>query len=233
MQFIEKLRKHKIAVGVVIALLVSGLIFWIWSNRINNEALQQQRDLITADNNVAIVLSTCLDNSGQSAKIVLQQYKSLKDLFVATAQARYQDESSANAAIQGGSMFSGIREDYPKIDQTTWNTLLGIVVGCRKEVADEQKNLQFWAGEFDKWRQTGGIFEKGIRNNYPNELLYTKGPDGKEIHGMEALKHLMTPITIKDAKIAMENREMPEQDLFGGNQPTSAPTPVPTATPTR
>lgn len=230
-KFMELIKKYKWAAAIAVLLVLGLIVYGVmsWHNGIMNTGREKQRDLVTLNRGIETSLSNCLDSGATAAKVVLQQNTSLKDLYVKTAAARYENDSAANEAIRGGSMFSAIRESYPTIDQKTWNDLLTLVVACRKDVKDAQDRLQHDAGEFDKWRTTGGVIERTVRNNFPNDELTATDQKGNVLIGDAALKYLTKVISIADAKSAMDTGKMPEQDLFG--KPTTAP--VPTASPTR
>lgn len=231
-QFTELLKKYKLAAAIG-ALLVVGLIVYgvmSWHNGISNVGREKQRDIVTMQRGIETALSTCLDSGNVAAKVVMQANATLKDQLVSVAAARYTDDGDpTRAQATGGSLISMIQEQYPLIDQAGWNNLQTLVVACRKDVKDAQDLVQFHAGEFDKWRTTGGVIERTVRNNFPNDELTVTTIKGETLTGLTALKYLTKVISVADAKTAMDTGVTPEQDLFG--KPT--PAPVPSATSTR
>ncbi|MGB4767785.1 MAG: hypothetical protein WBP22_00850 [Candidatus Saccharimonas sp.] len=210
------------AVAVLIA-LVAGFIAVTWVNGINNDAFGRQRDVITKYQALETQLSTCLDNSMTAAGIAQQERNSLRDILIGTASARYQNaDGTVNTGIPEGAgiAFSAIQEAYPTVSNELYRQLMTTAIGCRNQVTGVQQDLQALGGRFDTWTQTGGIVEKMIRDNYPDERLAVIGPDGERLLGKEALDFIVTPISTADAKTAMTSKELPSQNLFPSAQPT-------------
>lgn len=217
-------RKSRVWLIVVAVVLVVGaaITWWrvnAWATDIENEGQTWQNEISQLRDDVETTLGECLDKSAVAAQIAQEQYKTLKDIVVSAAAARYEN----NAALgQGGAMFSALAEQYPQVDQTTWGKLLGTAVGCRGEVADTQRHLRSHAARFESWTDGGSWPGDTIRNNFPNHELSVVNPlTGKTLVGEEALKHIIEPISTKEAKEAMGTKEMPSQTLFPSSPPSN------------
>ena len=217
-EFIQKNRSTLIKAGsALVVLLVIGLVVYIiasWLQGISNEAAQRQNDLITAQARVQTQLSTCLDSGRTAAKVTQKEFDSVKDVLVSTAEARYQNEG----ALSGDAFIQVISENNPTIDQSSWRRLVDIMVGCRKDVRDDQNELQRLSNEFKTWTETGDVFTSKVRNNYPDDRLVAFDVlQKKKITGQDALDYLNRIITTEEATNAIGSGVMPDQsdDLFG------------------
>lgn len=200
-------------IGLVIAVMS-------WMNNIENDGFERQRSIIQVNNGVEIELSNCLDKSMVAAGIAQEERDSVREILIGTATARYEGDSQP-----GDSMITinAIRESYPEISDELYRQFMTAVLGCRNETADAQKKVQAFGSSFDTWTQTGSIFEKPFRSQYPDERLTVIGPDGSELTGREALDHIITPISTDEAKQATRDRKLPQQSFGPQGSPTSAP----------
>jgi hypothetical protein len=214
---------------VAIAVLVIGLVSWLgismFQRSVDNDGIGRQRDIITLQREVGLNLSKCLDQTNIARQITDKQYASVKDILTAALSARYVDANGnatrADSTLGGGAFISSLNENYPQIDLATWKNFMSVAVGCRNDVYDSQDKLQIWAGEFDKWRQTGGIFSHNVRKKFPTDALYVYDPtQHKEVTGVEALKYLTRTILTSDAARALDTGVMPDQDLSGTPTPS-------------
>lgn len=207
-------------VGALILALVAPIwIYLSWKQGINNEGNTQQQRIVALERAVETELSTCLDSSRLAANITKEEFESIKDILTSVASARYVDADGkstvAEGTLGGGSFISALQENYPQIDQSSWQRLMDVVVGCRKDVRDDQDRLQLYATEFKTWTQTGGVFGSKIRNNFPNENLEAYDNLAKRnLTGKEALSYLTRVIKTSEATTAIDTGVMPDQDLF-------------------
>lgn len=222
--FFDKNRSTLIKAGIALALVIVIFIVWLsyasWKQGINNEGARLQNNIVALERKVETQLSTCLDNSRVGAQVAEKEFDAIKDVLTSVASARYVDDNgdstNASAALGGGAFISALQENYPQIDQSTWKRLMDIVIGCRKDVRDDQDRLQHDAADFKTWTQTGGVFSSKIRNNYPDEKLTVYNAlDKRQVTGAEALEYLTRVIKTSEATQAIDTATMPDQDLFG------------------
>lgn len=223
--FFKKYRRPLIGLGIVVVIVGIVLSYLGWANGIKNEGARQQNNIMQLRRNMGIEISTCLDKGSTAAQVAMQQNASLKDTLTSIVQARYVDAggnaAGADNALRGGALVSALQENYPQIDQSSWKVLMGVVVGCREDVRDAQDRLQHDATAFQTWTMTGSIFQKFIRDDFPNDTLTVS--DGKSVlKGSDALKFLIEPIILDDAKKALESGQLPQQQLF----PSATPQPT-------
>lgn len=216
---LSTLIKIGIAVALVLTLVVPIWIYLSWRQGINNEGNTQQQRIVALERAVETELSTCLDTSRLAANITKEEFESIKDVLTSVAAARYVDadgkSTRAEDTLGGGSFISALQENYPQIDQSSWQRLMDVVVGCRKNVRDDQDRLQLYATEFKTWTQTGGVLGSKIRNNFPNDNLEAYDNLAKRnLTGKEALAYLTRVIKTSEATTAIDTGVMPDQDLF-------------------
>lgn len=212
-----------IVLGIIVVVGIAILGFLGWQNGIENDGRTQQNNIVQLQKDVEKDISTCLDTSRLSAQIASQEFDRLKDVLTNVVSARY--EGGDGALSQGSPIVSMLQERYPTIDQSSWKIVMSTVIGCRQEINDSQKRLQNYATNFKTWYMTGGIFEKGIRNDFPTDDLQAVNVlTSERLTGKAALDYLTRNITTKEAKDAMKNGTLPNQELF----PSAAPSPQPT-----
>lgn len=216
---LSTLIKIGIAVALVLTLVAPIWIYLSWRQGINNEGNTQQQRIVALERAVETELSTCLDSSRLAANITKEEFESIKDVLTSVAAARYVDadgkSTRAEGTLGGGSFISALQENYPQIDQSSWQRLMDVVVGCRKDVRDDQDRLQLYATEFKTWTQTGGVLGSKIRNNFPNDNLEAyDNLTKRNLTGKEALAYLTRVIKTSEATTAIDTGVMPDQDLF-------------------
>lgn len=208
------LKGHIPLVGIIVGVLVVALIalgIAGWMNGIQNDGITRQNEVVSVYNDMKIELSTCLDNSMQAAGIAQQERSTLQDILIGTASARYKDGTGpANSQIA----ITAIQEAYPNVSDALFKQLMTIVVGCRNQVAGAQSKLQYIGNGFSTWTQTGGVFEKMVRAQFPDSRLKVIGIDGHAITGRDALEFITQPILTGDADQASKTHTMPAQTLF-------------------
>lgn len=211
-------------VGVlVIALLIGVISVSSYRKGVGNEGERMQERVETAHRNAQVSLGKCFDQGKVGAQVAQQEFDQLKEIFVGAASARYVDEdgkpTNAAESIGGGQLFSMVQEAYPSIDQSTFQDLLGIVVGCRDEFAGKQEALFHEANLLTSWVQEDNIWNQGIKNNFPTDTLTVVDyQSGETLKGLAALDYMTRVITPKEARDSYTTGEQTDQDLFGGDK---------------
>lgn len=206
-----------IAVGVLV------VVFMSWKINIENQGEALQERIEEAHANSRIALSACIDQGNLGAQTAEEEFDRIGEILLEVAAARYNDGSSAEAALgQEGALFSVIFEAYPDIDPTSFQNLQAIVVGCRDAFANAQERVQANVVALDTWIVAAPFRQNWIRNNFPTETLDAVSVDpatGAEVTltGQDALDYLERPVLVADADTAFESGELEEQDLFGDN----------------
>jgi hypothetical protein len=251
MQWIRENRKLVVGIGsALVAILLAGLVWYAyasWANGIRNEGEANQRRVKTYQEQIETSLSTCLDKGRIGAQVAQQEFNSVRDILIGTAQARYVDKdgksTNASGTLGGGQLISALNEQYPNIDTATWKKLMDVVIGCRTDVQATQDRLITEAGLFDTWRTTGGVFEKKIRKEFPNQNLKVIDrektalqkragiPGDVWLTGEEALAYLTRVISTQAAQDAIRTGTAPDQDLFPTPGQNSTPAPSTSASP--
>jgi hypothetical protein len=235
--FFEKYRGLVIGtIGVLVVALVGGLIWYGFASYrqgVRNDGVGQQRNVLTLERQFEIGLSNCLDKSNIAGQIARQEYASIKDILTDVVSARYVDDNGnatrASSTLGGGAFISSLHEQYPQIDLSTWKKFMDTALGCRDDVSDLQSRLQGYAGTFDTWTQTGGVFTKSIHAEFPTIALKAyNAKEHRDVFGREALDYLTRVIKTKEAADAIDSGTMPDQNLTG-----STPAPAPSTTPSR
>lgn len=219
---VQFVKKNRILVGVVAVLLIAVLVVWLIVASVQRSTDRQgyalQRDVLTAQHDMEISLSTCLDKTNVASQVTQQQYEAIKEILTSAVSARYVDANGngtrADAALGGGQFVSALSEQYPQIDTSTWTHLLNVAVGCRTDFAGAQDQLQTLAGNFEKWTHGGSIFTDSIRRQWPNnELKAYDSVHNTWLYGKDALDWYTQPILTSDTQHAVDTHTMPSQTL--------------------
>lgn len=212
-------KKHwkALVAGIVAVFLVVviPLATFSWINGINNRGYEWQRNTLSMYQGVQQSLGTCLGNTVIGAQVAQEERESLKDTLTGVISRRYPTDSQGKVDVQSaGVLITAVQEQYPTIPNDLFKQLMTNAVGCRNEFSGEMKDLQAYAGRFEIWAHQGGIFEKKVRNNWPNDLLKVTGMRGEVLTGAEAIVFLTTPITTQEAADAVLTHRLPNQELF-------------------
>lgn len=214
----EWIKKHKtvviigsIALVVVIVALV--IINSIFATRNQGEQFEQRMSQLYSS--AVNSLSTCLDQGEVAAQVTSEEFDRLKDIMVGVAASRYENESDATEALGGGSAFSAVVENYPSINQDSWQNLQTVVVGCRDEFQGSQDRVLNEARLFNEWRVTDDVFNSWIKAEFPsNELVITTGT-GERLYGPAAYDRITRVVAVGEAVTAYETGVLETQELYG------------------
>ena len=218
----EWIKKHlAIAVVVVLAVVagITALSILQYRIAVTNEGEMLQENIETRYKNAQVSLSACLDKGRVAAQVTEREFELIRGILVDTASARYTDAngepSPAAASIGTGRAFSGLAENYPTIDQRSWQSLQSTVVGCRDAFAGAQEALFYQANQLDQWTLSDNLFNQGIKDNFPtDELDVVDTATSTTLYGQGALDYMTRVIMVEDAREAYETGELGEQDLF-------------------
>lgn len=218
----EWLKKNKVLVIVLAALVVIGLIILgvvSYTFSVKNEGERQEQDLTALYNQSLNSLSTCVDQGRTAAQVTEQEYQTIKETLVEVASARYVDAdgqpTSASGVLGGGQLISALQENYPQIDQRDWQNLQTLVVGCRDEFQGSQDRIQVTAAAYNRWRVSDDILSQGIKSGFPSNELKVVKPNGETVYGQAAYDRITRVVSAEDANTAFESGSLGEQDLFG------------------
>lgn len=205
---------------IVVVLIVVFISYASWSKNITNDGEGRQERVEQTYKSAQNSLSTCLDQGKTAAQVSEQEFTRLKEILVDVTSARYVDENGndtdASTALGEGRLFSAVIEAYPTIDQTSFQNLQAVVVGCRDEYQGAQDRLQNEIREFETWFLTDSVFNSHIKGKFPtNELDALNFATGEVLVAEEALAYMDRVILVGDAKTAYNEGELGEQDLFG------------------
>lgn len=218
----ENLKKHRVAFGITAGVVVLTLVAWLIIASVRRSTDKQgyalQRDVLTAQHQMEISLSTCLDKTNIASQVTQQEYEAIKEILTSAVAARYVDShgngTRADAALGGGQFVSVLAERYPNIDTSGWTHLLNVAVGCRTDFAGTQDQLQTLAGNFEKWTHGGSIFTDSIRRQWPNkELKAYDAVHNQWLYAQDALDWYTQPILTSDAKQGIDTHTMPSQSI--------------------
>lgn len=220
MEWIQRNMRLAIGIAVVIALVITVASIMQYRISITNQGEKWQERIETRYQQAQTSLSNCLDSGRASAQVAEAEFERLKDILVDVTSARYEGPDNrpldAEAALGTGRAFSMIVENYPTIDQRSWQSLQSTVVGCRKEFQGTQNLLFIDANEFDTWALTDNLFNQGIKDNFPtDELEVLDIANGETLRGQGALDYMTRVIMVAEARNAYESGTLGEQDLFG------------------
>jgi hypothetical protein len=220
MEFLRKNKKRVIIGSVIAVVLVTILGYFVWRKGVENDGEVIQERLEETYQNAQNSLSSCLDQGRTAAQVTNQEFEELKGLLTDVASARYRGEDgeviqSSEDVIGGGAAFSAVVEAYPQIDQSSWQRLQSIVVGCRDEFQGKQDRIFAEARALDEWIARDSVWNSHIRNNFPSSgLEVTDSATDDELEGEEALDYITRVIMVDEAREAYETGTLGEQELF-------------------
>lgn len=219
MEWIQKNKTLLIIAGAVAALVLVGVIIASYIFGVRNQGERYEQSLAALYNRSLNSLSTCIDQGRTAAQVTEREFESLKEILVDVTSARYVDgegnDTDASNVLGGGQLFSAIVENYPSIDQRSWQNLQTLVVGCRDEFQGAQDRVQNEARTYNQWRVTDDIFNSWIKAEFPSEELKVTTPDGETLYGQAAYDRITRVVSVAEANTAFETGELAEQDLFG------------------
>lgn len=210
-EFFKKYQKPILigAAALVVVLLFSG---WLVKKSVTLKGNRTEAELTSQYNDNIGQLSTCITTSRQAAGVALQQTKAFDLIIEDAVSGRYQDNSSADG-VGRGLLFSAIQENYPDLTKVggTFDKVMEVVVGCRKDYQQYQEKLQLRLAEFDKWRN--GTFLASIFGDFPNDNLVAES--GSEIlRGQDAYDKMRHMVSTSAAQRAYQSGTLEEEDPF-------------------
>lgn len=220
--FVKKYLKPIIAAIVVVVLGFSILAYVNYTIGVRNEGERQEQDLSALYNQSKASLSACLDQGQIAAQVTEKEYDSLKEILVGTASARYVDangnSTNASGVLGGGQFISALQENYPQVDQRSWQNLQTVVVGCRDEFQGKQDQIQVFAATFNKWRVSNNLVNANIKSDFPSNELKVTTETGDTLYGMAAYDRITRVVSVADATKAFETGKLDQQDLFSSGK---------------
>lgn len=222
--FTELLKKYRwwVVLGavVLVAIIVISCINYVIGVR--NEGERQEQDLTALYSQSMNSLSTCFDQGQVAAQVTQKEYESIKDILVGAVSARYVDASgnatNASGVLGGGQLISALQEQYPQIDQRSWQNLQTLVIGCRDEFQGKQDQIQAFAASYNKWRVSDNLFNSWIKAEFPSKELKVTTANGDNLYGQSAYDRITRVVAVDEAITAFETGKLDGQDLFGDNK---------------
>jgi len=221
-EWIKKNTALALVIGVAALGLIGVLIYFAvasYTLSIKNEGERYEQDLTQVYGKSLNSLSTCLDQGQVAAQVTEREFETLKEILIGVSAARYTDangeDTDASGVIGGGQLFSALAENYPTIDQRSWQNLQTTVVGCRDEFQGRQDNVLYIAGNYNKWIVSDDVFNAGIKSEFPSDELKVQTADGTTLYGQAAYDRITHVVSVEQANMAFETGELEEQNLFG------------------
>jgi hypothetical protein len=208
-------KKHwKLLVGIAVALLIglTPLLIISFNNGANDDGNRKQNQLMTMYRTMSQQLSDCLNITRLGAQIAVAERESFKDTMTSIVLAESGNGKPVDIGVNSVAITT-LQRAYPTISNELFKELAANAVGCRREFVGRMDHLQFAAGEFKSWTETGGFFDRSIHNNFPTDKL-TVVVGGEKRTGQEALDFMITPIMTTEALQATETKVMPDQNVF-------------------
>jgi hypothetical protein len=214
-EWIKKNRLLVIVLAAIVLVVIIVVSFVSYTFSVRNDGERREQRLTQMYNQSIISLSTCIDQGRVGAEVTQQEFDSLKEILVGVTSARYVNESAADDVIGGGQLFSAVVENYPTIDQRSWQNLLTIVVGCRDEFQGTLDRTQNEARTYNEWRVTDDIFNSWIKADFPSDELKIVTAEGESFYGQAAYDRITRVVVVGEANAAFDTGELGEQSLFG------------------
>ena len=198
-------------VALVVIIIVSYISYTI---NVRNEGERQEQDLTALYSQSMNSLSTCFDQGNVAAQVTQQEYETLKDILVGAVSARYVDNegnpTNAAGALGGGQLISALQEQYPQIDQRSWQNLQTLVIGCRDEFQGKQDRIQSFAANYNKWRVSEDLSNFWIKSEFPSNELKVVTASGDTLYGLSAYDRIVRVVAVDEAITAFETGQLEE-----------------------
>jgi hypothetical protein len=214
--------KNKVLVAVLGSLVVIGVVILgviQFNFSVRNEGERQEQDLTALYNESVNSLSTCISQGSIAAQVTEQEFETIKEILVQVAAARYVDAAGnptdASGVIGGGQLISALQENYPQIDQRSWQNLQTLVVGCRDEFQGSQDRIQVTAAAYNRWRVSDDLLTAPIKADFPSDELKVVLPSGDTLYGQSAYDRITRVVSVEEANTAFQTGTLEQQDLFG------------------
>lgn len=223
-RFKEFAGRYKLWIGIGAVALVALIVFGYinYTIAVRNEGERKEQDLTALYSQSMNSLSTCLDQGDVAAQVTKAEYDSIKDILVETAAARYVDANGqptdASGVLGGGQLISMLQENYPQIDQRSWQNLQTLVIGCREEFQGKQDQIQAFAADYNQWRVSDNLLNSWIKADFPSDELKVVTADGTSLYGRAAYDRITRVVATSAAIDAFESGTLESQDLFGNNK---------------
>ncbi|MGV9001866.1 MAG: hypothetical protein ACOH18_02830 [Candidatus Saccharimonadaceae bacterium] len=217
--FVTQYKKFFWMGGIALVVIIVLWYFFGYAVSQRNEGEQQEQDLTALYSQSMISLSTCLDQGQVAAQVTQQEYESIKNVLVGAVSARYVDangkSTNASGALGGGQLISALQEQYPQIDQRSWQNLQTLVIGCRDEFQGKQDHVQAYAASYNRWRVSNSAFNSWIKSSFPSDELKVTTATGDTLYGRSAYDRIVRVVAVQEAIKAFETGTLDEQNLFG------------------
>jgi hypothetical protein len=218
MDWIKKNVKLTVGIAIAVVVLLIALVVINSVFALKNEGERKEQRMAQLYNQSLTSLSTCIDQGQIAAQVSEREFESLREILVDVTAARYTDsegnDTDASQVLGGGQLFSAVIENYPTIDQRSWQNLQTVVVGCRDEFQGSQDRVQNEARSYNEWRVTDNIFNSWIKADFPSNELKVKTAEGDTLYGMAAYDRITRVVSVADANSAFESGQLDEQNLF-------------------
>ncbi len=202
------MNKWLIPGGVLAAIVLLGLIIWGSVNSVRNEAIQKEVALSVQyesnQNNLSNMISKFYETTGLADRKSTQMDQILTD----AVKGRYDSGAGASPAVDGGKLFSAIREAYPDLKGLDiYDKIVTQLQGDRADYKNVQDKLLDMLRDYDTWRAMGIFRSMALGNFLPsNHLVARIGTT--EIHGVDAEKKMYQIVLVQQAAAAYESGVM-------------------------
>lgn len=215
-------KKHLKLISILGVIALVGIIvfsYFAYTISLRNEGERQEQTLTALYGTSINELSTCYDQGEVAAQVTEREYESIKEILVGATAARYVDASgnttNASGALGGGQLISALQEQYPNIDQSSWQALQSLVIGCREDFLGSQNRILATAENYNQWRVSENMFNGWVLDEFPSDELRIVTASGETLYGMSAYDRIVRGVPVDKAIEAFETGELESQNLFG------------------
>ncbi len=226
---IDWLKKYWKPVAIVVVLViavVSVIGILNWRRGVRAEGYEWQNYSMAKYQKIDTTAGNCFNSTLVSAQIAEEERQSLMETLKETVKGWSFDENGnqldMGTPASAGLAINALRAAYPNVSNELFDKLQTTAVKCRADIADAQLDLQAYTARFKTWTKSSDIITGSIREDFPNEELRIEGPNG-DLTGMAALEFMATPISSDDVKQMLQDKALPDQQLFGDDEATPAP----------
>ena len=234
--FVDWLKRPKgVIVVAILAILVLSttvvpLAFFASYNGTRNQGIDKENQLTAVYNDLQANLNNYLSTAHEQVGIVQGQTAAFDQIFLDAVAGRYDNGSSASAAVDGGSFVSAVVEAYPDLSPVgnSFDRLLDTVSAGRTAFRNGQADLIDKIRSYNTWREQGVFHSWMVRMvGFPSSRIKveTTNPDTgvrTVLTGSEALDIMDNVIQSGGTQGAFDSGVLEPQDFF----PTSPPTTI-------
>jgi uncharacterized protein YxeA len=192
---VKKILAGLAVVGALVAIYVGMQIHYTNTLIDKQNTLQSQYDGNRAE------LSAYARDIQTRHQLSMEAFDKLAEVLERYTAGRYKGTGNGQ-----GTLINAVSEAVPNVDQTVVIEIARGIHDWEVKYLNSQKALASMANSFDTYRTQ--IPARWFSGGFPNDNLTARGPDGQELTGADALKHMKKLVTSGTSDRAYDNNRL-------------------------